>query len=107
MARLVQFDAGEGEFILIEVEDGQLEGIKPIAKKPNEMAAKAKQTFDEALKNLTPMIKGVKKRLDALSDPADEVEVKFSVKLTGEAGAVLTKVGGEATYEITLKWKHS
>lgn len=107
MARLVQFDAGEGETILVEVEDVQSEGIKPVSKRPGEVAAQAKQTFDEALKNLTPMIKGVKQRLDALTDPADEVEVKFSVKLSGEVGAVVTKVGGEATYEITLKWKNS
>ena len=51
------------------------------------------------------MVRALKGRLNALTDPADEVEVKFSVKLSGEIGAVVTKVGGEATYEITLKWK--
>jgi hypothetical protein len=50
------------------------------------------------------MIRTLKNRLNALTDPADEVEVKFSVKLTAEVGAIITHLGGEATYEITLKW---
>ena len=52
------------------------------------------------------MVENIKARLDGMTEPADEVQVKFSVKLTGEVGAVVTKVGGEATYEITLKWHH-
>ncbi|NEP03249.1 MAG: hypothetical protein F6K58_32355 [Symploca sp. SIO2E9] len=104
MAQLVEFDAGDGEKILVEIEDVASEEIQPVSKTPGEIAAKAGITFAKALDNLKPMIQGVKKKLNALTDPADEVEVKFSVKLNGEVGAVLTKVGGEATYEITLKW---
>lgn len=104
MAELVRFDVGDGETILVEVENVESDELKPIAKSPGEIAADAKKTFDEALSNLSPMVKGIKRQLDAMTDPADEVEVKFSVKLSGEVGAVVTKVGGEATYEITLKW---
>lgn len=105
MAQLVEFDAGDGEKILVEVEDVASEEIQPISKSPGEIAAQAGITFAQALGNLKPMIQSVKKRLDAVTDPADEVEVKFSVKINGEVGAILTKVGGEATYEITLKWQ--
>ncbi len=38
-----------------------------------------------------------------MEDSADEVEVKFGVKLSGQAGAIIT-VGGEASYEITMRW---
>lgn len=106
MAKLVRFDLGDGETILMEVDEIDSDEIRPVSKSPGEIAAQARQTFDNALSGLTPMVKTLKKRLDALNDPADEVEVKFSVKLTGEVGAVITKVGGEATYEITLKWKN-
>ncbi len=105
MAQLVKFDAGDGENILVEVEDVASEEIQPISKSPGEIAAKAGITFAQALDNLKPMIQSVKKRVNAVTDLGDEVEVKFSVKLNGELGAVLTKVGGEATYEITLKWE--
>lgn len=106
MAKLVEFDLGDGESILMEVDEVDSDDIEPVSKEPGEVAAKARETFDKALSGLTPMVKSLKRRLDALNDPADEVEVKFSVKLTGEVGAVVTKVGGEATYEITLKWKN-
>jgi len=112
MAKLVKFkldDTGK-ETVLIEVEDVEgiedVEEIEPCARSYGQLAAEASQTFDRALDGITPMVKTLKRRLDGLTDPADEVEVKFSVKLSGEVGAVVTKVGGEATYEITLKWTH-
>lgn len=106
MAKLVKFDVGNGETVLIEVDDVASDDIKPVSKAPGEIAAKAKQTFAEALDTLKPMVQSIKAQVDAMTEPADEVEVKFSVKLSGEVGAVVTKVGGEATYEITLKWQH-
>jgi hypothetical protein len=106
MAKLVEFDVGDGQTVLVEVEDVESGELEPIAKSPGELAIKARQTLSEALNDITPMVRNLKKRLTAVTDPGDEVEVKFSVKLSGEVGAVVTKVGGEATYEITLKWKN-
>jgi hypothetical protein len=45
--------------------------------------------------------------LRGLNTPADEVEVKFGLKLTAEAGAIFSSVGGEVSYEITLKWNQN
>lgn len=106
MTKLVEFKVGDGESILVEVEDVESDEIKPASKSPGEIAAQASKTFSEALESLRPMIRDIKQHLDTATDPADEVEVKFSVKLSAEVGAVLTKVGGEATYEVTLKWQH-
>ncbi|MGH2412385.1 MAG: CU044_2847 family protein, partial [Microcystaceae cyanobacterium] len=80
--------------------------IRPIAREPGQIAVKAQKTFEEAMENLQPMITAIKERLDAINQPADEVEVKFGVKLTSQVGAVLASVGGEVTYEITLKWNN-
>ena len=105
--KLVEFQVGNGESILVEVEDIESDGIKPASKKPGEIAIKAGKSISDALSSVGPMIKDIKHRLDEATDPADEVEVKFSVKLSGEVDAVLTKVGGEATYEITLRWQNN
>jgi len=104
MTKLVKFDVGEGQTVLVEVDEVKADGVKPVSKLPGELAARARQTLSEALDDIAPMIRTVKSRLSAMTDPADEVEVKFSVKLSGEIDAVVTKVGGEANYEITLKW---
>jgi hypothetical protein len=104
MNKLVKFDVEDGATVLIEVEEMKFEGVEPVSKPIDELAAQASQSLGKALDGLTPMIRTLKNRLNALTDPADEVEVKFSVKLTAEVGAIITHLGGEATYEITLKW---
>jgi len=106
MTKLVKFDVGDGQTVLIEVEEVESEEIRPVSKSPGELAAKARKTLSEALDGIAPMVRTLKQRLNSLTDPADEVEVKFSVKLSGEIDAVVTKIGSEATYEITLKWKN-
>ena len=106
MTRLVEFQVEEGNSVLVEVEDVESDELTPAAKVPGEIAAQAEKTFGEAIERIEPMIHKLKEKLDAATQPADEVEVKFSVKLSGEVGAVLTKVGGEATYEITLRWQN-
>jgi Trypsin-co-occurring domain 1 len=104
MAKLVEFDVGDGQFVLVEVDEVASEEIEPVSRMPGQLAAKARKTLNEALDDIAPMVKTLKRRLNALTDPGDEVEVKFGVKLSGEIDAVVTKLGAEATYEITLKW---
>ncbi len=106
MTKLVEFDVGEGQTILIEVEEVESEEITPVSKAPGEIAAKARKTLSEAIDDIAPMVRTLKRKLNAMTDPEDEVEVKFSVKLSGEIDAVVAKMGSEATYEVTLKWKN-
>lgn len=107
MSKLVEFDVGDGKTVYIEVEDVTTDGdIEPCAKTKDKIAYKARQRFDDALDNISPMVQVIKQKLGGLTEPADEVEVKFGVKLSGEIGAVVTKYGGEMNYEITLKWKN-
>lgn len=103
---LVEFSLKDGSKILVEVENVKKGGLKPIAREAGQIAAKAQKTFEEATANLEPMITAIKERLDTVNQPADEVEVKFGVKLTSEVGAILASVGGEVNYEITLKWNN-
>ncbi|NER93242.1 MAG: hypothetical protein F6J86_05290 [Symploca sp. SIO1B1] len=35
----------------------------------------------------------------------NEFEVQLAIKLSTEAGAILTKFGGEAQMQVTMKWK--
>ena len=102
MKQLVEFELPNKSTILVEVDEPETPGPKPVAR-PGEMAVKAKKTFEEALDNIEPMLSAIKKKFDEMEESADEVEVKFGFKLTGQAGAVIT-VGGEASYEITMRW---
>jgi hypothetical protein len=44
-------------------------------------------------------------KVRSLNEPADEVEVKFGLKMSAELGAIVASGTAEANYEITLKWK--
>lgn len=105
MNQLVEFEVPGNGTILVEVNDPYSSGLTPVAN-PGEVAiTKAKKTLDQALEGLNPMFESIKKKFDEMNQPADEVEVKFGIKLTAQVGAVIT-AGGEASYEITLKWKN-
>jgi hypothetical protein len=66
----------------------------------------AKQSFAEALQTVHASAMQLRNKFHDLQ--ADEVEVKFGLKATGEVGNnifAVGKVGVEANYEVTLKWK--
>jgi len=71
-----------------------------------EVAQGAAGTFEKALDIVKPVANAVISHIkDGLTTPADEVEVKFGFKLSVETGVLFSSVGGESSFEVTLKWK--
>jgi Trypsin-co-occurring domain 1 len=104
--QLVEYSLADGTTFLIEVDEPPGDtAIERVALPSGQMALKAQQTFEEALDKIKPVASTIISKLRNLNNPADEVEVKFGLKLTAGAGAIFTSVGGEVSYEITLKWK--
>lgn len=64
----------------------------------------ARHTFGATLDNVKKVAQEVRTRLADVE--AQEVEVSFGLKATGEAGSgfVFGKVGLDASYTVTLKW---
>ena len=103
---LAQFEMEDGTTVLIEIETVNSPGVQRAALAHGQMVVKAKQTFEQALDKVIPAASVVMNRVrKGLTDPADEVEVKFGLKLTSEVGAVIASAGVEANFDITLKWK--
>lgn len=104
MKQIVEFPLESGGSILVEVDkpaavtDSRI-GIR------DEVAQKAQQTFESALNKIKPVADVIMANVRALNQPADEVEVKFGVKISAELGAIIASGSGEVNYEITLKWK--
>lgn len=70
------------------------------------VAEGAAGTFEQALDKVKPVANAVMTRLKSgLTTPASDIEVKFGFKLTADAGVLFSSVGGEASFEVTLKWK--
>lgn len=103
MKRIVEFPLESGDSVLVEVDEPAINddriGIR------DEMVQKAQQTFESALDKVKPIANAVITKVRSLNQPADEVEVKFGIKMNAELGAIIASGSGEVNYEITLKWK--
>ena len=104
MKRLVEFPLEGGSSILVEVDEPQAEGVVRAAR-PGEIAERAVETFETALKKIQPAAVAIINQLRKVSDPPDQVNVEFGVKLSAGAGAVIASAGAEANYKVTLSWK--
>ena len=101
--------------IRIEVDDtGPEEGPwKPYSygsqRGREEDASLTKRTFEKGMgliRTCAEQVADTIGKVDKAVSP-DEVEVKFGVKLTGQAGALIAKKRAEAHMEVTLKWNGS
>ncbi|MGF1494399.1 MAG: CU044_2847 family protein [Microcoleaceae cyanobacterium] len=115
MTKIVKFqlDNDEQSFVYMEVdeklpaagsspeEDEDLIGIG------DEAVQKAKQKLGQALSSIRPVANAIIEKVESLNQPADEVEVKFGVKMSSELGAIIASGSAEVNYEITLKWNNT
>ena len=60
--------------------------------------------LEEALDRIKPIANALFHRLNSIDVTPDEVEVKFGVKLTAEAGVIISATAAEANFEFKLKW---
>ena len=110
MKRLIEFpledSEGSDDYIVVEVDESELEPIVELAARdPGQVAKRARQTFETALERIKPAAGAIIAKLRGLGDPPDEVSVEFGLKMTAQAGAVVAAAGAEANYTITLKWR--
>ncbi|MDJ0659065.1 MAG: CU044_2847 family protein [Crocosphaera sp.] len=69
--------------------------------------AQGNMSFEDALDGVKPVVSKLFEKLQDMAKPTSEVEVKFGLKFTADAGAIFAKVGSEVNYEITLKWQNN
>lgn len=72
---------------------------------PGFQQAGTKEFVGQVRKAVEPAIEAAKAVLEKVKEiKPDEVEVKFAVKVTGEANWVVAKAATEGNFEITLNW---
>ena len=108
MKRMVEFPLQGGGSMLVEVEldEAEQDGMVPAAR-PGEVAAKAKQTFEQALEQIKPGAEAIVARLQDMSTNPDEISVTFGLKMSASAGAFIAASGMEANFTVLLKWNRS
>lgn len=72
-----------------------------------EWAEKSEEALQSALDVVRAMTRRISTLYDSVPDEITEAEVQFGVKLTAEAGAILTRAGVEGMLNVTLKWERA
>ncbi|MEB3340181.1 CU044_2847 family protein [Okeania sp.] len=105
MKQIVEFPLEDGDFILIEV-DAPPQPVDDRIGVTDDVIRKANKSFDSAMEKIKPVANTIIEKVRSMNQPADEIEVKFGIKLSAEMGAVIASGEAEVNYEITLKWHH-
>ncbi len=105
MNRFVEFPLEEGGSILVQVAISEEEGRLIKAASPEDLTTKAATSFENALSSVRPIANAVVSKLQNLNYPPDEIGVEFGLSFKAEGNAVLTKVGGDASFKVNLNWK--
>jgi hypothetical protein len=106
MTTYIEYELEDGTTLLIENQAEAAGGLVRAGRRDGEnVIVKASKKFGEALESIRTQAMALRQRLEDAC--ADEVEVKFALKTTGELGNfAIGSVGAEAAYEVTLKWKN-
>jgi hypothetical protein len=107
MTTFIEYELEDGLTILIEAPEDETTGVVRVAKDSDgNIIKRSEKKFSEALDSIRVQAALMRKKLEDLR--ADDVEVTFGLTTTGELGNfAVGKVGLEANYEVTLKWKNT
>jgi hypothetical protein len=109
MKRIVEFPLEDGDSIFVEVDEpAQTDSRIGIPDDrigiSDRIFQKSTQSFESAFKSVKPIANAILDKVNNLNQPADEVEVKFGIRITAGLKAVVASGDSEVNYEITLKW---
>src|SRR5829696_5395809 len=80
--RLVEYELESGGSVLVEVDEDHLgalaDELVPAAS-PGELAAKAGQSFEQALASIKAVAKAIDAQVRSMTDPPDEASVEFGI----------------------------
>ncbi|WP_051973569.1 CU044_2847 family protein [Cryobacterium sp. MLB-32] len=103
MAQLVEFPLARGGVVLVEA-TAPTGGVMTRGMDGAGVFARARQSFEDAVGNITPAVEGVIDQLLALAERPDDVSVTFGLDLHAEAGAFIAAASTTANFTVTLTW---
>jgi hypothetical protein len=94
-SQVVKYELADSTIVGFEFEPG-----------PGFQQAGAKEFIGQVRKAVEPAVEAAKAVLEKVKEiKPDGVEVKFGVKVTGEATWIVAKAATEGSFEITLTWE--
>ena len=97
--------AVSSQIVKYQVDDSTVVGFE-FEPGPGWHQAGTKELVGQVRKAVTPAVEAAKAVLEQVKEIApDGIEVKFGVKVTGEASWIVAKAATEGSFEITLTWE--
>jgi hypothetical protein len=96
----------DDDIILVDFE-GEAR-LRSVSNVPEDFVEKSKKAIERSMKTVQRMAKKAVKTIQAIpiSERPSTVQFQFGIKMSGEAGAVVAKVGSEAAITVTMTWNH-
>jgi hypothetical protein len=104
MSALVEFTS-EGGPVLIEVTAG--DGATRRGLRATDVPAEAVVSFGSLAEHLRGPVQAVLGAFAGAASGIDEVEVGFSLSVRADAGIVVSRVGADANFHVTVRWHPS
>lgn len=92
------------ENIKIEIYDLSKDGRTRVGG-GTKIVEKTKEEMEGMINATSDFAKDAAKKISEMDYKPDEIQIKFGVKLTAEAGVVFAKAATEGNFEFTLTWK--
>jgi hypothetical protein len=93
------------QIVKYQLDDSTVVGFE-VAPGSGWQQAGAKEFVGKVRESVTPAIEAAKAVLEQAKEIApDSIEVKFGVKVTGEANWIVAKAASEGSFEITLRFE--
>ncbi|HLP59484.1 MAG TPA: CU044_2847 family protein [Candidatus Deferrimicrobium sp.] len=112
---IIKTTLSDGTELMIETSDGSQEKMpagydeyRSMSRPTDKIFDSGKNLFREAILRMQVCAAEIAAGINEIKETAkpDEVEASLAFKLTAEAGAVITKLCGEAHLQVKLAWKN-
>jgi hypothetical protein len=108
MGQLVEFSLEDGGTILVEVhETADTRGPVTRGLGGEQVAERARHTFEEAVERVEPAAQAIITRLRGMAQAPDEVQVEFGLDLHAELGAFIAAASAAANFKIAMTWRRA
>jgi len=103
VAELLRYPLADGQSVLVEVDD-QPGGAVRRGGAVTDRIVDAGQTFESVLTRMSPVVAAIVDSVRGAAETPDEIEIEFGVRLSAEAGVVIARTSGEASFRLRLRW---
>ena len=90
----------------VDVPDTQV-GIARAGRTAEGVINSASKSFDAAVQAARPAAEAVMRSIQGMTIKPDEVAVEFGLKLSFQAGAIITATAAEGNFRILVTWRQS